>query len=321
MPVKSLLEILMTGESPRILVVGAGVNGSVCASELRRAGFNVTVLVRRQRYEELNERGIEIENPLNGVRTVTKVALIDHLASDDIYDYILVVVRKNQVKELVPSLVQNHSPCVVFMVNTALGPEEWIAALGAKRVMLGFAFAGGRRENGVVRAMRTKAATPFGEASGAVTPRLTRLIGILNQAGLKSRIEPHMADWLASHAAMVTPLAVLLLKNGCDNYALAGSKSDLRLFADSVSETNAVLRANGRCIVPRAAAIIGALPRLVLAALFRLFLATKYAEIGAAWHCSQAPDEMNQLARELKELVELSGLPVPALRQILAGVI
>ncbi len=312
----------MNGESPRILVVGAGVNGSVCASELHRAGFNVTVLVRRQHYQDLIERGIEIENPLNGIRTVTKVSVIDHLAPDDIYDYVLVVVRKNQVWELVPSLAQNHSPCVVFMVNTALGPEEWIAALGANRVMLGFAFAGGRREGGLVRAMRTKSAsTPFGEASGAVTPRLTRLIGILNHAGLKSRVEPHMPDWLASHAAMVAPLAVLILKNGCDNHALAGSKSDVRLLAASVSETHAVLRANGRRIVPRAFAVIGALPRFALAAFFRLFLASKYAEIGAAWHCSQAPDEMNQLAKELKELVERSGLPVPALRQILAGVI
>jgi len=312
----------MSGESPRLLVVGAGVNGSVCASELYRAGFNVTLLVRGQHYQELIERGIEIENPLNGLRTVTKVPVVDHLVPDDIYDYILVAVRKNQVWELVPSLAQNHSPCVVFMVNTALGPEEWITALGPNRVMLGFAFAGGRREGDLVRAMRAKvASTPFGEASGAVTPRLTRLIGILNHAGLKSRVEPHMPDWLASHAAMVAPLAVLILKNGCDNYALGRSKSDLRLLAASVPETLAVLRANGRRIVPPAFAVIGALPRFVLATFFRLFLASKYAEIGAAWHCLQAPEEMNQLAKGLKELVERSGLPVPALRRILAGVV
>ena len=67
----------MSSESPRILVVGAGVNGSVCAAELHRAGFNVTMLGRRQRYREVNERGIEIENPLNGVRTVTRVLVID----------------------------------------------------------------------------------------------------------------------------------------------------------------------------------------------------------------------------------------------------
>ncbi|MGA2085891.1 MAG: 2-dehydropantoate 2-reductase N-terminal domain-containing protein [Terracidiphilus sp.] len=309
----------MSDESSRILVVGAGVNGSVCAAELHRAGFNVTVLVRPARCRELIERGLEIENPLNGARTVTRLPFIDHLESTDIYDYILVAVRKNQVRELLPALAQNASPCVVFMVNTVLGPEEWVAELGADRVLLGFAFAGGRREGSLVRAMRVKgASTPFGEVNGAVTPRLTRLIGILNRAGLKARSEPHMPDWLANHAAMVGPFAMLILKHGCDTYALARSKSDLRLLVDSVRETLKVLRATGRRIVPRAQEVFYRLPRFILVGLFRAFLSTRFAEIGGGWHCSQAPDEMNQLASELKELVERSGLPAPALRQILA---
>ena len=311
----------MSIDSPRILVVGAGVNGSVCAAALHRAGVNVTVLARPARFQELMERGIEIENPLNGARTLTKVPVIDRLDPEDIYDYILVVIRKNQVRELMPALEQNHSPNVVFMVNTALGPEEWVAQLGADRVMPGFVFAGGRREGSLVRAMRVRgASTPFGEVSGAVTPRLKRLIGILNRAGLKARVEPHMPDWLANHAAMVAPFAMLILKHGCDTRALARSKSDLRLLADAMRETLAVLRANGRRTVPRTQTVFVALPRFILVGLFRAFLSTRFAEIGGAWHCSQAPDEMNQLARELKELVARSGLPVPALRQILAEV-
>lgn len=311
----------MPSESPRILVVGAGVNGSVCAVELHRAGFDVTVLARPQRYQELMERGIEIEYPLNGTRTATKVPVIDRLDPGDIYDYILVVVRKNQVRELLPALARNHSPCVVFMVNTALGPEEWIAEMGTDRVMLGFVFAGGRREGSLVRAMRVKgASTRFGEVNGAVTPRLARLIDILNRAGLKAKVEPHMPDWLANHASMVAPFAMLILKHGCDTRTLARSSSDLRLLADSFPEILAVLRANGRRIVPRANAAFCNLPRCILVGLFRAFLSTRFAEIGAGWHCSQAPDEMNQLARELKELVARSGLPVPALRQVLAEV-
>ncbi|MGO8757961.1 MAG: ketopantoate reductase family protein [Terracidiphilus sp.] len=311
----------MSSESLRILVVGAGVNGSVCAAELHRAGFDVTVLVRSRRCRELQERGIEIENPLNGVRSVTRVPAIDRLDPDDLYDYILVVVRKNQVGELLPALQQNRSPCVVFMVNTASGPEEWIAALGADRVMLGFVFAGGRREGTLVRAMRVKgASTPFGEASGETTPRLKRLLGILNRAGLRARAEPYMPDWLANHAAFVAPFAVLLLKHNCDSYALGRSKEDLRLLADAMRQTAPVLRAAGRRIVPRAHAAFGCLPRFLLVALFRVFLSTRFAEIGGAWHCSQAPDEMNQLAKELKALVERSNLPAPALRRILAEI-
>jgi hypothetical protein len=51
-----------------------------------------------------------------------------------------------------------------------------------------------------------------------------------------------------------------------------------------------------------------------------MFLSTKIAEIGDRWHCSQAPDEMDQLARELKVLVTKSGLLVPALQSVLAAV-
>ena len=144
----------MNPEGLRILVVGAGVNGSVCAASLRRAGFSVTVLARGRRFEELKERGIEIEDPLKNTRTVTRVPVIDHLEPDDLYEYILVVVRKNQVQDLLPVLAQNRSPSVVFMVNTASGSEEWVEALGGQRVMLGFVFAGGRREGSLIRAIR-----------------------------------------------------------------------------------------------------------------------------------------------------------------------
>ena len=93
----------MNDRGLRILVIGAGVNGSVVASELHRAGYDVTVLARGKRFEELVVRGIEIEDPLKGIKTVTKVPVIDTLVPEDVYEYILVVVRKNQAGDLLPS--------------------------------------------------------------------------------------------------------------------------------------------------------------------------------------------------------------------------
>jgi len=305
----------------RILVIGAGVNGSVCAAALHRAGYDVTVLARGKRLEELQAGGIEIEDPLKGTRTVTQVPVVDRLAPEDVYEYVLVVVRKNQVRDLLPVLAQNQSPSVVFMVNTASGPEEWIAALGAKRVMLGFVFAGGRREGSLIRAMRVRGlGTPFGEANGAISERLTRLVSILSRAGLKAKAVADMPDWLATHAAMVAPVAILLLKHGCNTYALARSREDMGMLADAMRETLAVLRATGRRIAPHPIVLVNVLPRFVMKGLFRALLSSRFGEIGAGWHCSQAPDEMFQLARELKDLVEQSGLPAPALRQLLATV-
>jgi 2-dehydropantoate 2-reductase len=288
------------------------------AAALHMAGYDVTVLARGKRLEELQEGGIEIEDPLKDTRTVTQVPVVDRLASEDIYEYVLVVVRKNQVRDLLPVLAQNQSQAVVFMVNTASGPEEWIFALGAKRVMLGFVFAGGRREGSLIRAMRGRHRSPFGEANGAITERLTRLVSILNRAGLKARAIADMPDWLVTHAAMVAPLAMLVLKHGCDTYALARSREDMGRLADAMRETLAVLRAKGRRIVPHSAVLLDVLPRFVVTSLFRALLSSRFGEIGAGWHCSQAPDEMFQLARELKDLVEQSCLPAPVLRQLLA---
>lgn len=303
----------------RILVVGAGVNGSVCAAAPHRAGYDVTVLARGKRLQELQKWGIEIEDPLKGTRTVAQVRVVDRLLPEDMYEYILVIVRKNQVQNLLPVLAENRSPSVVSMVNTASGPEEWIAALSAKRAMLGFVFAGGRREGSLIRAMRSKyGRTPFGEASGAITGRVTTLVSILNDAGLKSKAVSDMPDWLATHAAMIAPVATLLLKHGCDTYALARSREDMGRLADALRETLAVLRANGRRIVPRSTVLVDVLPRFVVMKFFRALLASRFGEIGAGWHCSQAPDEMHQLARELRDLVEQSRLPAPVLRQLLA---
>jgi 2-dehydropantoate 2-reductase len=311
----------MSDQKARLLVVGAGVNGSVCAAGLHNAGFDVTVLARGQRLEELRNTCIEIEDPIGNTRTATKVPVICKLENDDLYDYIFVIVRNDQVLELLPVLVQNRSPSIVFMVNTVLGPEGWVAALGKQRVLLGFAFAGGRREGSLIRAIRPKrAVAPFGEVDGAKTARLNRLVEILRTAGFRAMPSAAMPDWLATHAAMVVPLALLILKHGCDTYALARSREDLRTLVNALREAIQVLRAVGRRIVPSRTLALVLLPRFAVTALFRRLLSSRIGEIGAGWHCSQAPDEMMQLARELRELVERSKLPATTLRQLLQAV-
>ena len=302
----------------RILVIGAGVNGSICAVRLFDAGINVTLLARGARFTFIKEQGVIIEDPFKNTRTVTKVPVIDALRPDDGYDYILIVVRKNQVPDLLPVLAVNKSPNLVFMVNNPEGPAKFMEALGAERVMLGFVFGAGKREGDIIRAISPKGlATPFGELSGEKTARLRRLVAILRSAGLNARAESRMNDWLAAHAALVAPFAFLLIKHGTDNYALAKSKEDLRALVEGMRETLAVLRALGHRIIPGSTNIIRIVPRFILVPLVRAFMSARIAEVGGAWHCSQAPDEMAELARELKSMVERSGFPVPTLRRIL----
>ncbi|HTX78144.1 MAG TPA: 2-dehydropantoate 2-reductase N-terminal domain-containing protein [Longilinea sp.] len=314
----------MDPNNNRILVIGAGVNGSVCAAGLYKAGIDVTVLARGKRYEELREQGIIIENPFKNTHSVTQVPVINSLEPDDIYEYILVIVRKNQVADLLPVLARNRSPNVVFMLNNPSGPDEFVQALGKERVMLGFVFAGGRRFGNIVRAIGEAGnpigTNPLGELDGSVTPRLTRLVGIFCKAGFKAKTSTQMTDYLATHASMVAPFAHQLIKHGCDNHSLAHSGADLSLLIDAMREVPDVLEANGYKIVPAGNAnSIKFIPKFILIPLLRLLLATRTAEVGGAWHCQQAPDEMHQLGVELMALVDKSGLPVPTLRKLFAS--
>lgn len=308
----------MNMDTARILVIGAGVNGSICAVGLHNAGFDVTLLVRGQRYEYLQANGVVIEDPFKHTRTTTHVPLIGSLDQADCYDYVLVVVRKNQVPDLLPVLARNVSPNIVFMVNNPSGPSEYTKILGQDRVMLGFVFGGGRREGSIIRAIIPKrGATPFGEIDGTITPRLTRLVTILRQAGFRAETSRMMTDWLATHAALVPPIAIPIMKYHLDAHALAKSKTDLGLIVDAMRETLDVLQTVGYHIIPRSTSIIRYIPRFLLIELLRIAFPTKFMEVGAVWHVSQAVDEMNELAIELKVLVEKSGLPVPALREML----
>src|SRR3972149_1600909 len=98
----------------KILVYGAGVLGSVYAAHLQRAGHAVTLLARGQRYIDLQENGLALEDEITGRITISDINLINHLEPEDPYDWIMVVMRKNQVAEILPVLAANKTPNVLF---------------------------------------------------------------------------------------------------------------------------------------------------------------------------------------------------------------
>jgi 2-dehydropantoate 2-reductase len=248
------------------------------------------------------------------------VPAIDYLAADDVYDYVLVVVRKNQAAGALPILAQNRSPTIVFMGNNLSGPEEFIRSLGRDRVMMGAVYAAGKRDGNVIRAIVARSiAAPFGEIDGTITPRLKRLVEIFRRAGFRAEASTEIVDFQTTHAVGVALIGILTLRHGCDTHALAQAGDDLRLFIDARREAHQVLRALGRRIVPWSEAAIGIIPGFVQVVGFRALLRSRLGEVGLAWHCSQAPDEMRHLALELQALVDQAGIPVPAIRRVLAA--
>jgi hypothetical protein len=78
------------------------------------------------------------------------------------------------------------------------------------------------------------------------------------------------------------------------------------------------VQSGGKFTLRRIATTIMVTPKFVLVAAMRILLATRFAEVGGAWHCTQAPDEMHQLGIELMALVEKSRVAAPALRKLYA---
>ena len=309
----------MKTDNAKILVIGAGVNGSAIATCLFNAGLDVKVLTRGKRYEEIQADGIIIENPFNHKRNIARVPVINLLNPEDIYDFVLVVIRKNQVADLLPVVAKNRSPNIVFLGNNLSGPAEFAEIIDKKRIMLGTVVAGGKRDGNIIRAivLTSLASIPFGEVDGTITPRLERLIKTLRSGGIKAKASTEMTDHQMTHAVGVALIGKLTMKYNCDLHALARSKEDLKLFVDARREAHQVLRALGHKIVPSSEESIRFMPGFLQVASMWMLLNSKLGEVGLAYHVSQAPDEVQQLANELSALVDQAGLPAPAIRQIL----
>jgi len=301
----------------RILIYGAGVLGSLYAGKLSVAGHDVALLARDARLEELRAYGVVLENVATGERTTATPRTVSALAPADAYDWVLVLVRRNQVPGVLPALADNkHTPNTVFMTNNAAGSNGLVRALGAERVMLGFPGAAGLREGHVVRYLSgiggRGVQAIVGELDGRTTPRLRELRKVLEKAGISVRFEPYMEAWLTTHAVLVSPIANALYMCGGDIHRLARTPDALLLMVRALREGLDVLRALNTPIRPPLLQVLALLPEPVLVALAGRLLDTRQAEIAVAAHAKAARDEMKCLADELQALALSSGLPTPA---------
>lgn len=305
----------------KILVYGAGAVGSQYAAQLHRAGHEVSILARGQRLSDLREYGIVLEEAGTGHRTVTRTRVVDRLDPEDAYDLAIVVVRKNQVTEVLPALAANrHTPNVLFMGNNAAGADAYIAALGRDRVLLGFGGVGGVRKGHVVRYLarkgRQRGTTYVGELDGRPTERLMRIVEAFEWTSFPVTVLPNVDAWLKTHAALIVPLVCALYMAGADNYRLAQTRDALVLMRRGFHEGLHALRALGVPIEPPAMLALDRAPEPVLVALLRRVLDSQAAEISIAGHANAAPDEMWHLAQEFRWLVRTSGVSTPALDRL-----
>jgi len=302
----------------RFLVYGAGPIGSICAAKLHEAGRNVSVLARGERLSDIREHGIVLEDFDTGHRTRSQVFVVEQLRPEDVYDLVLVVMGKNKIKGVLPSLALNrHTPNVLFVGNNAAGPDEMVQALGRERVLLGFPLMSGALDGYVVR-YRTGPKGPkilMGELDGSISQRIKRIAEELNSAGFSISISPDMDAWLKYHAAVIIPLAGGWRMAGGDIRKLARMRDGVRFILKAIREGFEVLDELGIHMTPRKLHLIKWVPEWILVPYMQRLLNTKRAADAFA-HGRAARDGVKLFADEFLVLARRTSVQTPALDQL-----
>lgn len=301
----------MNRSKKKILIIGTGVIGSIYAVNLSNAGYSVTVLSRSRRLTELQEKGLIFYNSKIKSIDEAHVKIIDRLSNDDIYDYIFVTVRYEQIESALLEIKNNYSPNIITMVNNPFGYHKWEQIVGEERIIPAFPGAGGKIENGVLYYKLTSRLiqpTTFGELSSKKSARIIELYDILKSAGFPVSICNNMDAWQKSHLAMVIPMANAIYFDGGNNYSTAKSKRAMRNMGLSLNENFNFLKSVGISITPAKLNIFRLCPASVLSFLLKLIYRTKFAETLISNHANNARCEMELLNNDFKELAKEKGI-------------
>jgi 2-dehydropantoate 2-reductase len=219
----------------------------------------------------------------------------------------LVVVRADQVKDLLPQL--SASPGVkffLFMHNRAAGSSALARAVGPGRFLLGFPGAGGHRESNTVRyRIIPEQPTTLGEPDGSLSQRLRSVAKLFAEGGFKVALSRRMDDWLKTHAVFITAIAGAIYRAEGSATVLARRRECIRALVRGIRQGFSALSAAGVVIEPRKLALLFALPAVIPEFYWRRYLAHPAAELIFAAHARAARDEMRALVEELRETVTL----------------
>ena len=309
----------------RVLVFGAGPLGSLMALRLQEAGHDVSLLARGRRLEDLKEHGVVLVDEETGARETAHVPLVERFTADDDYDLVMVVMRKNQADEALPTLAANERvPTFLFMMNNAEGPGRLVEALGRERVLLGFPLPGGSREGHLVRIVpvdeRRTYTLPLGEVDGRTRARTRAVAEMLaSMRGYDVRIRDDMDAWLKYHAAVtILALGPAVCAAGIDMERLARTRDLLVLSLRAIKEAFRGLRRElGVRPAPRTFRLLELLPEPVWIWLLRRRLGEGEARSSIEGHSAAARDEIEHVGGELLAQLRQAGVETPSIDRLL----
>lgn len=215
----------------RILIYGAGVIGSLYAALFAEAGYDTSIYARGKRFEALRNNGLLYKKNQEVIKA--EIRILGELPNDDIYDFVLLTVRENQLYEALIELKNNKSNTIVTMINSLDSYNKWEDIVGKGRILPAFPGAGGSiNDDGILDAALTPRLiqpTTFAEISGNKSERTKQFSEILRHAHipwLMNTLEMPLAN-ICGHGDVQVPTRDVVIKC-CKKAGLKVEKFEIR---------------------------------------------------------------------------------------------
>jgi 2-dehydropantoate 2-reductase len=294
----------------KILIVGAGVIGTVYGAQLGAGGHDISVLAHRARTDDVARDGLLAEDVGDHASAHSAASVVE--CAEGAFDLVLVALRSDD-RELVGRRLAGLSgrPLVLLFGNNPNGLRGPLGDLGP--VYLGFPGVGGTIQAGVARFQRIARQPTALEADP--DSRLTELRTTLETRGFPVQRVSDMPGWLAYHAVFVASITAALYQCQTDPKRLADDRGELARMCRAITDGFTALRSQGVGGLPRNLAVLHARAMQPIAIRYwRRSMRSPIGELAFAAHARHAEPEMRSLARAVLARVTRDGEPASLCR-------
>lgn len=288
----------------RLLIYGAGVIGSLYAVLFKEAGYDTTIYARGHRLDILQNQGL-LYKKNNKIKKID-IIVLDQLNDDDMYDFIFLTVRENQLYQALIELKSNKSKTIITMVNSLDNYEIWENIVGKGRIMPAFPGAGGTITNGTLDASLTPRfiqPTTFSEISGKKTKRAEQLSQIFKHAHIPFQQVNDMHIWQLCHLGMVVPLADAYYQTEHPE-SVGQDKVIMKKTARELKDNFKILYDNLHTLSPYKMNIFRILPMPILTYILSQTYKSRFGYTFMYQHAMKAPDEMRELHNQFYSYIK-----------------
>jgi len=310
----------------KILIFGSGIVGSTYGWQLSESGHSVSVLVKKEKKQQIEENGIAIHcTDFRGEQKQVKQVVfrpdvIDELSSLNDFEYIIVSTNNLHLKEVLPVLVKSAGKAhILFFQNMWEDDIEVIEDyLSPEKYFFGFPFmvGGGRDDKSIYSAISglKYSHTPLGELNGEITPRVQKIANALEVANLKPTISSQISVWLITHYAVAAGLSAGIIAAGSGKAFVKNSKI-IKETLKSIREGLDVCVKKGINPKSEKSNKLFYLPLFISVPIAKKIYSDEALAIMFDGHTKHSPEEMVKMLDDLITCGEKNNVKTPFLKQ------